>query len=143
MARPTKLDDTTMQNMERAIILSANKKLTAAAMGVTYETLRAWLERGEAEMARMEQSGDELPSSAESIYYECFTRFNAARAKSALNLLSKVHVAADQDWRAAMKLLQSMFPGEFGAKKPIELSMDEQTTRRIVKVVKGIDIDRI
>lgn len=129
--------------METAVLLGANKRVTAGYMGVTYETLRVWLSMGR-EVA--DQLGGDDPGTAEpekAIYLDCFMRFEAARARLAILLLGKIHTHAATDWRAAQTLLEKAFPADYGKRKALDVSADEETVRTLVKVVKGIDVDLV
>lgn len=142
MGAPSKLTPALIQRMEQAVLLAAHKKHVAGYMGVTYETFRAWFERGRTELERREAHPDEV-NEGEALYVALYQGYEMARARAAVALLTRIHAASPTEWRAAIALLEKAFPAEYGRRKALELSADEETVRHIVKIVRGIDIERV
>ncbi|MBI05356.1 MAG: hypothetical protein CMM54_00075 [Rhodospirillaceae bacterium] len=121
MARPTKLTDERREAICRMIVEGVPLKTAARAAGVTYNTLRNWMQRGE--------KGDEP--------YALFKEeVEEAQAVCEAQLVGIIKSAAVQEsggeWRAALALLSRKFPERWSEKRQLEVSSPEQTSTQLV-----------
>ena len=101
MARPTKFTLETRQRIVQAIELGATYELAAAYGGISYDSLRDWLKRGE-----KSKDGD---------YLQFFEDVKRAEGKAAVTWLAKIEKAASEgNWQAAAWKLERRYPRQYG-----------------------------
>jgi len=101
--RPTKLTDSLMVQLVALIADGMTYHLAAEACGISHETLRQWLRKGE---------------SGEQPYVALVASLQRAQALGAHALLVKVTAAADTDWKAAAWLLERRHPESYAKQRP-------------------------
>lgn len=101
MARPTKLNPDAAERIVNAVGVGATLDVAASVGGITYKTLRRWLDRGQ-----------KAKSGEYAAFYKTVTE---AQARLTTKLLAIVDKAAQQgDWRAASWKLAHLYPEQFG-----------------------------
>ena len=112
MGRPTKL--TTQVQRKLVGLTRAGVYLTSSApfVGVTRPTVRSWMRRGEAEMARVDAG--ESPDEAEQLYAEFARAMNQAKAHANIADMMVIRRAAATDPKWALWSLKLGHPGWFG-----------------------------
>src|SRR5210317_2649573 len=94
MGRKTKISETVVSKICRAIKLGCTVQLAAGYAGIHVRTLYYWIQRGQED-----KSGQ---------YRDFFTRYKEAEAIGAVNNLACINSAAKGgDWRAAAWILQT------------------------------------
>ena len=94
----------------------------AIMVGIHYNTLRNWIKEDPKFQLEIEQAGLSLRS-----------RLVDVLATAAIN---------DRDWKAALKLLEKLFPEEFGEKQTLEITRGEDKksiVEEMVRQIKGIE----
>jgi hypothetical protein len=104
-------------------IAQGSRPTQAAIMvGIHYTTLREWIKEDPKFQLEIEQAGLSLRS-----------RLVDVLATAAIN---------ERDWKAALKLLEKLFPEEFGEKQTLEITRGEDKksiVEEMVRQIKGIE----
>ena len=113
MARPTKLTPQVRRKLVR--FTRAGVFLTSAApfAGVTRPTVRSWIKRGEAEMARVD--GGEPPDPTEEPYVEFARLMMQAKAHANVADMAIIRRAAERDPEWAWRSVKLRHPELFRA----------------------------
>jgi hypothetical protein len=100
IGRRTKLTPEIQSKLVQAISLGTSYEAAATYAGVSRETVRSWLRRGERE--------------TRGIYHEFAEAMKVADGKATVACLATIRSAAQNDWKAAAWLLERRHPNEFG-----------------------------
>lgn len=96
----SKFNEDTVTRLEQAISAGATYRLAAGFAGITYQTLRNWIKKGEeAKTGR---------------HKEFVERLRAAESRAAMGWLEMIDSAASQSWQAAAWKLERRYPGDYG-----------------------------
>jgi transposase len=100
--RPTKRTPETVERIEQSLRKGMTRKASAAAAGISYQTLREWEK--------------DFPDFAESL--------QSAEADSQHELLRRIWAAAEQPdrWQAAAWMLERRWPQDFARRQALEMS---------------------
>lgn len=109
--RPTKKTPSSTERIIAAIRLGATYVLAAQAGGISYDTLRDWLKRGDAG----EEGFVDFSEAVRRAEIECLNE-----------MLESIRRGAKRDWRAADSFISRRWPSEFGARSKLELSGDPE-----------------
>jgi hypothetical protein len=112
---PSKFNETTKAKIIEALEYGATYELASNYAGITYQSFRNWIKRGEAEMARLETPRTK-PREDESPYVEFVERVRQSEGKAAVKWLLKIEQAAKRNWQAAAWKLERRYPGAYGRK---------------------------
>jgi len=74
--------------------------------GISHQTLRSWLERGEAEKSN--------PTGKDPLFLELFEQYARALGTAEELLIKIIRDAAKTDWRAGAWILEKRFPQNYG-----------------------------
>lgn len=116
--RRSLLNETSEKLVLDAVTAGATLKIAAEAAGVSYDTLKKWIARGE--------HGHERPAYKE--YVEFAQKVRQAQAKGEVGLIARVRKASEENWSAAAWLLERGHSERWGRKQQItvkELSNDQ------------------
>jgi PDZ domain-containing secreted protein len=118
------LDRKNLKKEEILNFIAQGSRPTQAAImvGIHYTTLREWMKADPKFQLEIEQAGLSLRS-----------RLVDVLATAAIN---------DRDWKAALKLLEKLFPEEFGEKQTLEITRGEDKksiVEEMVRQIKGIE----
>ena len=118
------LDRKNLKKEEILNFIAQGSRPTQAAImvGIHYTTLREWIKEDPKFQLEIEQAGLSLRS-----------RLVDVLATAAIN---------DRDWKAALKLLEKLFPEEFGEKQTLEITRGEDKksiVEEMVRQIKGIE----
>ena len=123
MSRPSKLTKEVKDKLIYAILIGASYEMASNYAGITYNTFRNWIKRGE------EAKGGE--------YFKFLEEIKNAQARGAVKLLGNLEEAIQNGtWQAAAWKLERRFPEIYGRTKvDIKHSNDEDNP-----VVTGVNI---
>ena len=93
----------------------------AAAAGITKQTLHAWLRRGRAESARLDNPKAKA-NAAEALYLDFLLAAEEAMATAEAQDLAMIGAAATTQWQAAAWRLERKYPGKWGRRVGHEIS---------------------
>jgi hypothetical protein len=122
MARPTKLTNEIQQKIGDGISLGLTYALAANSVGITYQTLNQWMQRG-----RNSTSGK---------YYQFFKYIQKSNADAAKALLERLNLAAKAgNCQVCMWILERRFSEDFGRRiyrKTNSISENKSETIEII-----------
>lgn len=118
--RPTKLTPETHEKVINAIRAGNYLETAAEYGGVTRQTLWNWMQRGEAEKARVAEDGRRSVTKDERPYVNFFHAVTRARAEAETRNVALIQQASHEDWRAAAWFLERSFQKRWGNKQKIE-----------------------
>jgi hypothetical protein len=101
--RPAKFTPAVQERLLTVIRLGAYRNAACDFAGITPETLRIWLRRGEAEGAGP--------------YWEFCTALKQAEAAACIKALGTIRLAMEQNWQAAAWFLERKRPQEWGRRE--------------------------
>ena len=108
--------DTTVERICECVRLGLNKKDTALHLGVSVESLNAWLRRGGAERRHID-SGKKARK-RESAYLKLLLAYEKATAGFQVDRLKLINDAAsDGAWQAAAWTLERRLPEQWGRQR--------------------------
>lgn len=118
MAAPqSKLTPDTTTRITQAIRVGATYALAAQYGGVSYQTFRTWVKRGEAEIERREnprvKPGSEQWDS-EQAFVDFVQALRDAEGAAAVKWLALIDKAAEETWQAAAWKLERRYPRDYG-----------------------------
>lgn len=100
-----------------SVIQAGNYVITACDYcGVSQSSFYNWVNRAEAEIARMEETGDEEPLESEKIYLQFLDSFKKAEATAKVRNVAIINDAAKTQWQAAAWYLERRDPEQWGRK---------------------------
>ena len=108
MGRPSKLTADVQEKLLAVIKLGAYRAAACDFAGITPETLRNWLRRGEAE--------------GEGPCFELATQLKQAEASACIKALGTIRTAMEANWQAAAWFLERKRPKEWGRRERHELT---------------------
>jgi hypothetical protein len=108
MARPTKLTEQTVSDLCAMVASGASFATAARASGITDRTFRNWLDKGRELAVRREQGG--RLTAPQRLLLQLLDSVERAEAQFEVRLVAMVNRAANDDWRAAMTLLERRVP---------------------------------
>ena len=109
--RPTKLTPERQQQLLEALRAGCFYETACASAGVSYETVRSWMRRGEED--------------GEGAYFEFLEAVEEAEAQLELELIGAWTEAARTDWRASMEFLARRYPDRWSPTRKTEISGSE------------------
>lgn len=113
MARPTKLDEPTKKALLQGIQLGLPYELACSNAGITFQTMRNWIKRGE-----KAKSGE---------YFEFLEGVKVAEGKGSLQLLSTIRQSANEGhWQAGAWILERRYPQHFSLRQRPEIEEEEE-----------------
>lgn len=99
--RPSKLNEDTKSRLLQAIRLGCTYDKACAFAGISYQTLRNWIKRGE--------------QSTKGQYFDFVDELKKAEASAVVGWLAHIEKAAkDGTWQAAAWKLERRYPREWG-----------------------------
>jgi hypothetical protein len=101
--RPATLTQQTADNLVTMLSAGNYLSVSLAAVGVAAQTFRDWMAKG----ASSNRPDDEP-------FRDLRARVEQARAQGEVRLVTAIAVAAQQDWRAALALLEREYPDRWG-----------------------------
>jgi hypothetical protein len=101
--RPAKFTPAVQERLLNVIRLGAYRNAACDFAGITPETLRIWLRRGEAD--------------GEGPYWEFCTALKQAEAAACIKALGTIRLAMEQNWQAAAWFLERKRPQEWGRRE--------------------------
>jgi len=119
VGQPTKLTPERHDRIVNGIRQGNYISVSAEYGGVSYATVNNWMNRGEAEQARLSYPNVK-PLKREAIYLQFFEDVTRARAEAELRNVLLIQTAAREDWRAAAWYLEHSFTERWGSKQKIE-----------------------
>lgn len=127
MARPLKLEDPDCREKLLLAIRGGNYYEAACGFaGISYETLRRWRRRGEAEETRVAASGRRRVRKREAIFVELVADLRLAEAEAEIRMVNQWQRAMQvpSHWQAIRDFLQRRHPDRWGRQR-IDLAIDE------------------
>jgi hypothetical protein len=82
--------------------------------GITYQTLRNWLTRGEAEATRLAETPKARPRQSEGEFFALFEAVKKAEGDAVMTWLLRIEAAASKSWQAAAWKLERRYPEQYG-----------------------------
>lgn len=119
--RPRKYTEERADKFLQAVRAGATLRLAAHSAGISEDTLARW-RRDRADFAE---------------------QVSVAEASAAVGWLELINKAAETDWRAALKLLEIRFPGEYGGRTHITIDRDVEAEVRRVALEHGLSVDDV
>lgn len=114
MGRPTKLNAGTQSKIEQAIRMGATYDLACKYAGISYTTLRNWINRAEAELERVANNSRARIRQDERAYIDLLEAIQKAEGDAAIGWLAKIEKAAnDGSWQAAAWKLERRYPADY------------------------------
>jgi len=99
------------ENLLTAIGKGASYQIACGYAGISYQTLRRWVIRGE---ALLNLSEEEIAEHEDKIYYDLYCDLKRVESYAALKWLEKIDKAADVHWQAAAWKLERRHPDDYG-----------------------------
>lgn len=101
-----------------SVIRAGNYAKTAIDyVGISESSFYNWINRAEAELARMEEEGDDEPLESEEIYLQFLASFKKADSAAKVRNVAIINDAARTHWQAAAWYLERRDPENWGRKK--------------------------
>lgn len=117
MTQQRKLNENTQARIMQAIRVGATYDLAAMYGGISYQTLRNWIKRGEAEAERR-QNPRVKPDTEQWKKEQDFVKFidalRDAEGDAAIKWLAMIDKAAIEQWQAAAWKLERRYPKDYG-----------------------------
>lgn len=107
MGRPSKFTDSRKEQILAVLKVGGSRETAAQVAGLSYETLRVWLKRGEA----VAQVSEELGQDIESGYRDFREAVLAAEAEPRFRALGIIHRALPDKPELAFKYVERREPG--------------------------------
>lgn len=123
MNRPTvELTEALRQRICEALRVGASLQHAAQFAGISKRTLQRWLRCGRS---------DAKNNNAQSEYYQLWQQIEKAKADLIISLLLKINQAASKHWKAAIWVLEYLYPAIF-KKTDLNTSTVTQGNRQTV-----------
>ncbi|WP_051569267.1 hypothetical protein [Alkaliphilus transvaalensis] len=111
--RPTKLNKRVQEHIVKMIKLGNYLETAAAFAGLDVSTVRRWINRGKAELERLEVDNVREIREREQIYVEFAQQVEHALAVAEVKDVQVIYNAAKNDYRAAVWRLERRFTGNW------------------------------
>lgn len=108
--RPSKLTEEVKQKLTEALENGNSLEPSCAYAGISYQTFRNWLERGESE--------------GKGEYFEFFEEVQRAIATAEIKLVAKIN--QDKDWKSAAWILERRHSDRWAANQKIKVEVEKQ-----------------
>lgn len=105
-------DSETRKKILDAVKQGATDQIAAGYADITYQRLRGWLKRGEAEVRRIEDSDVACPIVSEQDYAQFYLDYRRALSELGVKLIGAI--STSRTWRAKAWALERRFPGDYG-----------------------------
>ena len=112
--RPTALTPKVQEQIKKLLSSGATVETAAVAAGVTRNTVQVWLRLGREAEAKLD-AGESL-TAREVELLEFLNSEQEARAHLKVRLMTALQKGAQEDWRAALAMLERLWPEEFAPK---------------------------
>lgn len=116
MARPTKLTPEVQETICKAIRIGATYQAAAEAAGISYETFNEWRKGKTHKFIAFSEA------------------VNRANADAQLDLLQKIQIASEKDWRAGTWILEHRFRQDYG--NSVDLTTGGEALTFIIEGIK-------
>jgi hypothetical protein len=130
--RPTDCTPELAQRLAAAIRLGLPYERACEAVGIHYATMRRWIQRAEAEDARLADNPKARPRASEQVF--CDFRDTVSRAEAAGELENAARVfeaGKGGDWRAAAWILERRHPARWA--QNAELAAELEALRQLLQ----------
>jgi hypothetical protein len=115
--RPTKLTPEVQGRIVQAVAAGNYYEAAAAYGGITYVTLTFWMNRGEAEAKRLEESAHAKPKEREAPFLAFFNAIQEAEAKAEVRVVAQWQAQIPENWQAARDFLSRRYPERWGRER--------------------------
>jgi transposase-like protein len=106
IGRPTECNAKTIKRITDAVRFGLSYERAARAAGIEYQTMRNWIQRAEAERARLETEPGTSVLQSEQPFLDFFEALSQAEADGEYQNARRVYQAAAGNWRAAAWILE-------------------------------------
>jgi len=126
MARPTKLTPATCKTICDNVTLGMPYEFACTAAGVSYDSMRKWVLRAEAELMRVSKNPQCSVTKLETPYVQFLNALKESEAKGIRNNLAMITKAAKGDdnnrpqWQAGAWILERRHPEQFAKHEKID-----------------------
>jgi hypothetical protein len=124
--RPTSCTPELAQRLAGAIRLGLPYERACQAVGLHYSTMRRWIQRAEAEDARLTENSKARPRASEQVFREFRDTISRAEAAGELENAARVFEAGEAgDWRAAAWILERRHPARWGQNAELAAELEQ------------------
>jgi transposase len=117
------------------LIRSGQFQYTVCAyVGITYDTFRRWMRRGEKELQRLSRGGRRAKAGEKEQPYAGFY-LAVTQARAEAEVRNVVHLNKSSDWRARAFWLERSFPKRWGKRDKLEVDGKLSTEAQVVIVL--------
>jgi len=113
-SRPTKLEPEVEKRLLDAVAAGNYYEAACAYAGITYQTLRNWVNRAEAELERVAANPRRTIRQRERIYVEFYERLKKAEAQAEVTIVAQWRQQVPENWQAARDFLARRYPERWG-----------------------------
>lgn len=124
MVRPIKLTPIVQKNIVELIRRGNYFPVAAEAAGITYQSFRGWMRRGEAELERVKQMPRRSILKRERPFVEFYKEVKLAEAEAEAAIVEAWDGEALRDWRAGKEFLSRRYGERWGERREIKLEID-------------------
>ena len=129
MARPTKLTPAVQERLLEAVAAGSYLEEAAAYAGITYQSFRNWMLRGQRD--------------TRGVYFEFFENVTRAESEALISAQKKWRSAFDTDWRAILAWAERRYPDRWGRKDRVPSDpLKEREAERIARQ-NGLDKEEV
>lgn len=107
-----------MDRLTKAIKAGNTLEASCKYAGVAYSTFRFWVLKGE-DMIKKKERGE---TGIKKEFIEFLEILHAAEAEAQINLVTKINIAGEKDWRAYAFILERRFGKDWAKKVHLEES---------------------
>ena len=125
MGRPTKLTEERQEALCNLLRRAISIEAACQIVGIDESLYYKWRKRGREELQRVAEDGRRRVRKDEKPYVAFFKESTRAQGEAEQTLTKHWYNAANEDWRAAMELLQRKFPERWSKKQKHEHSGPE------------------
>jgi transposase len=115
--RPSKLIPEIKTKLLKALAAGNHYEPACAYAGISYQTFRNWMKRGE--------------TASRGEYLEFFETVQGAIAQGEIASVAKIKKAEDSDWRAAAWMLERRHPDRWASTQRVKLEVEKEMEKTL------------
>lgn len=122
VGRPLKITPEIQADLIKMLSAGNYLETAAAYCGISTDTVRGWVKRGEQEAQRLKADSTAWPIKSETEFMELAIAIRQAQATSEIRDVMLIGNAARDQWQAAAWRLERRYPDKWGKKERHELT---------------------
>jgi hypothetical protein len=130
IGRPTKFTKKIKEDLIRSLKAGSYIEPACVAAGITYQTYKNWMDRGEGIHPTLSQTKE---------YFDFFEEVTRAIAEGEVNFIKTIKVASAKDWRAAAWALERRHSDRWANTQRIQVEVEKQLDKEREKEVRAME----